>query len=339
MENPFKEYIATVQELVNLEGKSELASYINEANIEVVLVNHDNWNGGIDFYNLVVNIPVKVFARMRAQLDKEEKALYEAFMDTMHDADESLRLSAIKIVPNKEASSSDMHQLEDISMWKYNYYRLFISHLTSDKERATYVKNILMPYGIHCFVAHEDITPSKEWQVAIESALSSMDALCAILSPDFPKSKWCDQEVGYALGRHKLVIPIDSGIVPYGFMGKWQAIKAKGKSREEVAKAVFRAICINGYTRNDYLQKLLNLIMVSKSKDEAIRFLKVLKDIEGLEKREIEILHSHYGDNNILYEDECLKIANELFEKKGFEKKVKIKSAVDTDNQNMDLPF
>lgn len=339
MENPFKEYIATVQELVSLEGKGELASYINEANIEAVLVNHDNWNGGIDFYNLIVNIPVKVFAKMRAHLDKDEESLYGAFMDTMRDADESLRLSAVKIVPHKEASPSDLPQLEDSSMWKYNYYRLFISHLTADKERATHVKDILMPYGIHCFVAHEDITPSKEWQVAIENALSSMDALCAILSPDFPKSKWCDQEVGYALGRHKLVIPIDCGIVPYGFMGIWQAIKAKGKSREEVSKAVFRAICINDHTRDGYLQKLVNLIMVSKSKDEAIRFLNVLKDIEGLEKREIEILHSHYGDNNVLYEDECMKIANELFEKKGLEKKVKIKSSADTDSQNMDLPF
>lgn len=339
MENPFEEYISTVQELVSLEGKSELVSYINEANMEAVWVRHDDWNGGVDFYEMVLKIPTKVFTRIKSKLEEEEEIIYSAFSDALHGADASLQLNGVKIAPNNKATSVDVVDSEDVSMWKYNYYRLFISHLTVDKERATHVKDILMRYGIHCFVAHEDITPSKEWQVAIESALSSMDALCAILSPDFSKSNWCDQEVGYALGRHKLVIPIDCGLVPYGFMGKWQAIKAKGKSREEVAKAVFRAICINDYTRSDYLQKLVNLIMVSKSKDEAIQFLKVLKDIEGLEKREIEILHSHYGDNTVLYEDECMKIANELFEKNGYEKKVKSQSVIDLENSNMDLPF
>ena len=79
--------------------------------------------------------------------------------------------------------------------------------------------------------------------------------------------------------------------------------------------------------------------MVSKSKDEAIRLLTVLKDIEGIEKRDVETLYSHYEDNNILYEDECMDIANELFVKIGLEKKEKGKSSMNSDNSNMDLPF
>lgn len=339
MDNPFEAYIKTVQELVALEGKSELASYISESNVEAQWVSHDNWNSGIDFYNLIVKVPVKVFARIRTHLDEEEAAVYKAFTDTMHDADESIRLSAVKIVPNKDALASDIPQLDDISMWKYNYFRLFISHLTADKTRAASLKSILERYGIDCFVAHEDITPSKEWQKAIESALGSMDAMCAIITPDFNKSKWCDQEVGFALGRRRIVIPIDSGAIPYGFIGKWQAISTKEKTRQQVADAIFNAICINELTRGVYLEKLVNLIISANEKDDAIRFLELLQNIENVEKRYIDNLYTHYTSNNTLMLNECLKVANVLFEQNGYAKITKQVSKTNTELQNFDLPF
>ena len=339
MDNPFEEYYSTVQELVNLDGKSELAAYINDSNIIAVLVNHDNWNGGIDFYELVVNIPIKVFARIRTRLKEEESIISQAFEDAIHGVDDSIRLSAIKIVPHKNASVLNMPEENDSSMWKYNYYRLFISHLTDDKVRAASLKSNLSRYGIDCFVAHENITPSKEWQVVIENALLSMDTLCAILTPNFIKSKWCDQEVGYALGRRKIVIPIDSGAIPYGFIGKWQAIHANGKSRVEVAKAVFDAICINENTRNGYLDRLINLIIVAKTKDEATQFLNVLIGIENVEKRHVEFLHSHYTENAILMENDCLRIANALFDQYGLKKLTKSAPIANSDVINNDLPF
>ena len=339
MDNPFEAYIETVQELVALDGKSELASYISESNVEAQWVSHDNWNSGTDFYNLIVKIPVKVFARMRAHLEEEEETIYKAFVDTMHDADESIRLSAVKIVPNKDALPSDMPQLDDISMWKYNYFRLFISHLTADKTRAASLKSILERCGIDCFVAHEDITPSKEWQKVIESALGSMDAMCAIITPDFNKSKWCDQEVGFALGRRRIVIPIDSGAIPYGFIGKWQAIPTKDKSRQQVADAIFNAICINELTRGVYLEKLVNLIISANKKDEAIHFLEVLQSIENVEKRYIDNLYTHYTSNNTLMLNECLKVANVIFEHNGYAKITKQVSKTNTELQNFDLPF
>ena len=339
MDNPFKEYIETVQELVALEEKSELASYISESNIEAVFVRYDNWNGGTEFYDIAISVPIKVFARIRSKISDEEQTIRNAFNDAMHGANDSVRLNEVKIVPSKSASVSNISITDDESMWKYNYYRLFISHLTKDKIRASYIKEILLRYGIDCFVAHEDISPSKEWQTVIENALSSTDALCAILSPNFIKSQWCDQEVGFALGRRKLVIPISCGVIPYGFIGKWQAIKSDGKSRNQVANDVFKAICTNEITRSGYLEKLLNLIVGAKSKDEALQFLNVFKDINEVEKRYVDILYSHYADNHILMENECVKIANPIFEQNGIET-IKKKSPIETPvPQNIDLPF
>lgn len=64
-----------------------------------------------------------------------------------------------------------------------------------------------------------------------------MDLLCAIITPDFYMSKWCDQEVGIALGRAIPTISIKKGADPHGFIGRYQAIKAKTKVGD-VAKDV-----------------------------------------------------------------------------------------------------
>lgn len=62
-------------------------------------------------------------------------------------------------------------------------FRLFISHIAKDKDKATRLKDCLTPYGISGFVAHEDIHPTLEWQSEIERALFNMDAFLAIHTP------------------------------------------------------------------------------------------------------------------------------------------------------------
>jgi hypothetical protein len=106
------------------------------------------------------------------------------------------------------------------------YFKLFISHLSNHKKKASDLQKVLKRYGISSFVAHEDIEPSKEWQNEIENALHTMDALTAILMDGFKESNWCDQEIGFALGKGVLIIPIKKDINPYGFIGKYQAIQA-----------------------------------------------------------------------------------------------------------------
>ncbi|MYJ94339.1 MAG: TIR domain-containing protein, partial [Proteobacteria bacterium] len=65
----------------------------------------------------------------------------------------------------------------DATFWTPGYFRLFISHTSSHKDRASMLQNVLRSYGITGFVAHEDIEPTKEWQEEIEKGLFSMDAL------------------------------------------------------------------------------------------------------------------------------------------------------------------
>lgn len=117
-------------------------------------------------------------------------------------------------------------------------FRLFISHLSKDKDKAARLKECLEAYGIHSFVAHEDIHPTLEWQIEIERGLHNMDALLAIHTAGFKESYWCQQEVGFALGRTVKTISLEMGELPTGFISKHQALKRGKRKAEEIAMLI-----------------------------------------------------------------------------------------------------
>lgn len=108
--------------------------------------------------------------------------------------------------------------------WEDGYYKLFLSHTSANKAMAKEIRDRLRPLGIDAFVAHENIKPTKAWEEEIERALSTCDGMLAMVTPDFIESKFCDQEVGYAMGRGLLVIALMRGAKPYGFVSKWQGM-------------------------------------------------------------------------------------------------------------------
>ena len=125
-----------------------------------------------------------------------------------------------------------MSKFTPTEIWEPDTIRVFLSHDSKIKTDATNLKDALRPYGLSCFVAHEDIKPSKEWQIEIEKALHSMDVMVPLLSKNFHKSYWTDQEVGVAIGREIPIIPIKYEVDPYGFFGKFQAINGNIKTPE-----------------------------------------------------------------------------------------------------------
>ncbi len=110
--------------------------------------------------------------------------------------------------------------------WEVDTFRVFMTHVAPKKLVASDLKRRLMSYGIDAFVAHADIEPAKPWQRVIEAALLSCDALVALLHTGFKESNWCDQEVGYVLGRNVPVIPVSFDLQPYGFFGVIQSLSA-----------------------------------------------------------------------------------------------------------------
>ncbi len=43
-------------------------------------------------------------------------------------------------------------------------------------------------------------------------------------TPDFIASEYCDQEVGFAMGRGLLIVAVMQGATPHGFVSKWQGL-------------------------------------------------------------------------------------------------------------------
>ena len=98
--------------------------------------------------------------------------------------------------------------------------KVFISYSTEDKIIAAKIKEILVSFGIKCFMAHDDIEISEEWKLRIINELNEADIFIPLLSNNFKSSDWCSQESGIACYRNILFIPLtlNKNIQPYGFM-------------------------------------------------------------------------------------------------------------------------
>ena len=173
-------------------------------------------------------------------------------------------------------------QVGESRFWEANHFRLFVSHLSSFKERTGRLQISLRRFSISAFVAHVDIEPTKEWQDEIEAALFSMDALAAILMPGFKESSWTDQEVGVAIGRDVLIVPIMRGSTPHGFIGKFQGLNAMGKTVDQVAGGLFQILTASPKTRSRMLTCLVDTTTQATSETDGLARLAVLKSVKDL---------------------------------------------------------
>ena len=115
---------------------------------------------------------------------------------------------------------------------------VFISYSHKDRRLAHRVKEGLEELGFNVFLAHDDIRISAAWRREILKRLRSCEIFVPILTEAFTKSKWTDQEVGYALARGARIAPLKVDVDPYGFIGEYQARRLKSRSVNEVCWAV-----------------------------------------------------------------------------------------------------
>jgi TIR domain len=132
-------------------------------------------------------------------------------------------------------------------------FRLFVSHISKNKDKATRLRDCLTPYGIAAFVAHEDIEPTLEWQTQIERALHAMDAFLAMHTRGFAASNWTQQEVGFAVAKDVKIISLEMGEIPTGFISKQQALPRRNRRAEEIADEVVSLLRADSRTRQRFL--------------------------------------------------------------------------------------
>jgi hypothetical protein len=166
------------------------------------------------------------------------------------------------------------------SPWKTGGYRLFISHVVAQKGMAHKLARALKAHSIEAFVAHDSIEIGDEWELVIRSALRTCHGLAVWLTPTFPESKWCDHEVGFAVGLDKMIVPIRFNQDPYGFIGKYQGMKVvDGDKFSDIARTIFDKLVTHPSSCVDMAGVLVRRYADSGSFDEVRSNFQALRKI------------------------------------------------------------
>jgi hypothetical protein len=182
--------------------------------------------------------------------------------------------------------------------WRKGMFRLFVSHLAAHKSTASKLQEAALDFGISCFVAHNDIEPTQEWQTQIETALATCDAVVALLHPEFHKSNWTDQELGFGMGRGVPVVAVRLGEDPYGFIGRFQAFNGNGKNAVAIAKDLFDAFRKGKQTQKRMSDVLMGLFEESGSFAEAKQRVGYLEELTTWESSYVSRIRAAVKNNS-----------------------------------------
>lgn len=298
-------YLAALSKVCAREGHKQIQEIIVNSQIRVHEgYSYDGWDGGTHGHAIYLTVPEALYlsvveqrndyqVQIRDGINKIhnipnefiEQVFLEMEIATEHDwrKQSGLLLTGKRIVlPDAENR-----------IWGDNGYRVFLSHIAEVKKDTAALKKELELFGISCFVAHEDIRPTKEWQSEIEIALSSMDALVALLTDKFHDSFWTDQEVGFAFGRGVPILSVKLGMNPYGFIGKFQALSC---SWNKAALEIVKILVKHDQMLNAYIKAVQNCT----SFDHGNSLAKVLPSLQNLSDQQVSLLISAYHENGQL---------------------------------------
>lgn len=165
--------------------------------------------------------------------------------------------------------------LFDNLVWEPGLYRVFISYSSAQEELAIDLKHELKKYSISAFVAAVNIHPGGHWRQWIEHALNSTNYVVALVTCDFNKSKWANQEVGFAYARGIPTLSIKYGAVPGGFAEAFQTVDCTGENASRIASKIHNSllhsykffgttwnILVNSYAHNPNAEQASHIVNV-----------------------------------------------------------------------------
>lgn len=283
--------VRTAKHIAELRGADSEASVLAQSSASLIESHFDNWNGGTDYYTLTLEIPVAVYARIEDERERIESGILRRVSDLIR-TEAGVGISQVVISPHMEGAEEPISQDGDTqepvpAFWTPGYFRLFLSHPSSAKKGAHAMKEALADFQIAAFVAHDDIEPTREWQAEIESALRTMDGLAAILTPEFCASKWCDQEVGFGLGRGRLIVPLRAGADPHGFLGKHQGLDIRGMKAAQMASALCAILLKHQLSASRMADALIERLARANTYDRARTTIGLLEQVERLNRGQV----------------------------------------------------
>src|SRR5947207_3370813 len=111
-------------------------------------------------------------------------------------------------------------------------YRVFLSHSMgeADRDLVAQIAGLIQSNGIECYIASRDHQLGHQLPEKISTALRSADSLVALLTEGGGHAQWVNQEIGFARGLQKLVIPVvEVGVEPTGFIAGLEYVRLDRK--------------------------------------------------------------------------------------------------------------
>lgn len=184
--------------------------------------------------------------------------------------------------------------------------RLFASHRDTQKAHVHQVAEGLARFGIGVFVAHDSIEPGEEWDSRILDELGNCHGGVVFLVDDFITSTWCDQEVGWLLGRGVPVLPLKYHTNdPYGPLGRHQALKVPSNMTTiDLALKIAAWFAARPEVAPQIGTSLANALVSAASFDRANQIFAMLQGLNGLTGSQVAAIATAVRDNDQVYKAE-----------------------------------
>lgn len=147
--NDLKQFYKTVEELLNGKGLHDLSEFCNERFMSDYVADHDNWNGGIDTYNIEILVSVVLFNKWKSLGDNYVEGLegnvVECFEQAVRGID-SVRIGNVFIRPNSQVEGMSDNKKEPLSMPLH----FEVQHKRG--QRSDYLGSVMSPTRFPCFI-------------------------------------------------------------------------------------------------------------------------------------------------------------------------------------------
>lgn len=147
--NTLKSFYQTIAELLQNDGHGELSKFCNEHYMSDYIADHDNWDGGIDIYNIDLEIPVGVFGKWQSVVEggigRQEKLIEGAFETAVRGIN-AIRIGRITIRPIAEKCSNIEKEKSPLKI------PLHFEVQVKQGQRSDYIGSVLPPKSYPCFI-------------------------------------------------------------------------------------------------------------------------------------------------------------------------------------------
>lgn len=141
-------FYKTVAELLWNDGHRELSKFCNEEYMSDNVIDHDNWDGGIDTFNIELGIPVPTFSKWKSEeggIEGKEKRIEEAF-ETVVKGINSIRIANAIIRPSANVNDQNPRKKKPLSL------KLHFEVQRKNGKRSDYLGSVEAPKRYPCFI-------------------------------------------------------------------------------------------------------------------------------------------------------------------------------------------